>query len=88
MLLVPFAFAGGSESEELAKAEQLAKEGQTVEAAKLYASFEELMMAEDWGRDLPSNVVLISGPSKTADIEQTLAYGVHGPTELIVMLLR
>ena len=59
-----------------------------IEAAKLYTSFEELMVAEDWGRDLPSNVVLISGPSKTADIEQTLAYGVHGPTELIVVLLR
>ncbi|MEW8563856.1 MAG: LUD domain-containing protein [Candidatus Thiodiazotropha sp.] len=29
---------------------------------------------------------MISGPSKSADIQQTLAYGVHGPTELIVIL--
>jgi len=32
-------------------------------------------------------VVLVSGPSKTADIQQTLAYGAHGPKELIVLLL-
>jgi len=36
---------------------------------------------------LSSNAVLISGPSKTADIQQTLAYGAHGPKRLIVFLL-
>jgi L-lactate dehydrogenase complex protein LldG len=35
---------------------------------------------------LPTNIVLISGPSKSADIEQTLAYGVHGPKRLIVLV--
>jgi L-lactate dehydrogenase complex protein LldG len=34
----------------------------------------------------PANVTLISGPSKTADIEQTLAIGVHGPKRFIVIL--
>ena len=34
----------------------------------------------------PSNVTLVSGPSKTADIEQTLAIGVHGPKRFIVIL--
>ncbi|HDI47203.1 MAG TPA: lactate utilization protein [Candidatus Methanomethylia archaeon] len=32
-------------------------------------------------------VSMITGPSKTADIEKTVAYGVHGPKELHVILL-
>jgi len=31
--------------------------------------------------------VLISGPSRTADIEMTLTIGVHGPGELQVFLV-
>lgn len=34
----------------------------------------------------PANLNFISGPSKTADIEQTMAVGVHGPKRLIVLL--
>lgn len=33
-----------------------------------------------------SSLVFISGPSRTADIEQTLTLGVHGPRELIVFV--
>lgn len=39
------------------------------------------------GTQMPANVVLVSGPSKTADIEQTMAVGVHGPKRLIVVLI-
>lgn len=38
------------------------------------------------GGAIPSSLTLISGPSKTADIEQTMAIGVHGPKRLIVIL--
>ena len=36
--------------------------------------------------EFPSQIVLISGPSKTADIEQTLVVGVHGPKQFFVIL--
>lgn len=35
---------------------------------------------------LPASLTFISGPSKTADIEQTMAIGVHGPKRFIVIL--
>jgi L-lactate dehydrogenase complex protein LldG len=37
--------------------------------------------------DWPRTVNLISGPSRTADIEQTIVRGAHGPKRLHVMLL-
>ena len=36
---------------------------------------------------LPSMISLITGPSRTADIEKTLVLGAHGPKELILFLI-
>jgi L-lactate dehydrogenase complex protein LldG len=38
--------------------------------------------------DIATNVTVISGPSKTADIEFTLTLGAHGPKRLVVILYR
>ncbi|MCF6333308.1 MAG: LUD domain-containing protein [Draconibacterium sp.] len=38
-------------------------------------------------KNLPSQITLITGPSRTADIEKTLILGAHGPRELHVFLL-
>jgi L-lactate dehydrogenase complex protein LldG len=58
-----------------------------MDSKQLYATFTEAVAKEQWQKGMPTNLLLISGPSKSADIEQTLAYGVHGPTELIVLLI-
>ncbi len=39
------------------------------------------------GADLPSALAIVTGPSRSADIEQRLAVGVHGPGEVHVVLL-
>lgn len=52
----------------------------------IHADFYSAMVAEGWSKGMPTNALLICGPSKTADIQQTLAYGAHGPRELVVLL--
>ncbi len=42
---------------------------------------------EKYKDNFPSQVTLITGPSRTADIEKTLVLGAHGPRELIVFLV-
>jgi L-lactate dehydrogenase complex protein LldG len=39
------------------------------------------------GPDLPSALAIVTGPSRSADIKQKLAVGVHGPREVHVVLL-
>jgi L-lactate dehydrogenase complex protein LldG len=43
---------------------------------------------ETLDNDLPSALAVVSGPSRSADIEQRLVVGVHGPGEVHVVLVR
>ena len=58
-----------------------------VDANSMHSNFASLVQQQNWKDNMPTNALLISGPSKTADIQQTLAYGAHGPKELIVLLI-
>lgn len=46
-----------------------------------------LGIREKYKTRLPSQITLITGPSRTADIEKTLVLGAHGPKELHVFIL-
>jgi L-lactate dehydrogenase complex protein LldG len=58
-----------------------------VKAATINATFNEALESGNWTEGMPTNIVLTSGPSKTADIELVLAFGVHGPKDLVVIII-
>jgi L-lactate dehydrogenase complex protein LldG len=59
-----------------------------LHADTIFNTFWEAVNTERWNSGMPNNALLISGPSKTADIEQTLVYVVHGCKELVVLLIQ
>jgi L-lactate dehydrogenase complex protein LldG len=58
-----------------------------LSAHQIYSTFAEAVEAQGWADGMPTNALLISGPSKSADIAQVLAYGVHGPKSLVVLVV-
>lgn len=58
-----------------------------LKASQVHDNFYSVQRDHSWAEGMPTNALLISGPSKTADIEQVLAYGAHGPKDLIVIIL-
>jgi L-lactate dehydrogenase complex protein LldG len=61
-----------------------------VEVSAVAADFETVMEAlrERYGvGTLPRTVNMITGPSRSADIEQTLILGAHGPRKLHVIVV-
>ncbi|MBF0280875.1 MAG: lactate utilization protein [SAR324 cluster bacterium] len=58
-----------------------------LDEKRIFHNFREMLVKEKWNQEMPTNVLLISGPSKTGDIEFSLQYGVHGPKELVVLIL-
>jgi len=59
-----------------------------LRASRVVGAYEEawdLLRAERG--TMPRNVMLVTGPSRSADIEQTLELGAHGPRRLHVVLV-
>jgi L-lactate dehydrogenase complex protein LldG len=57
-----------------------------VEASSIFQTLGEALAFIHQNNDISPAVTFITGPSRTADIELTLAIGVHGPQELYVIV--
>jgi L-lactate dehydrogenase complex protein LldG len=59
-----------------------------LRASRVVGAYEEAwdLLRTEIG-ELPRNVMLVTGPSRSADIEQTLELGAHGPRRLHVVLV-
>lgn len=55
------------------------------DTATMYDDFFSAMQGLQLASNMPTNVVLVSSPSKTSDIQLTLAFGAHGPRELVIL---
>ena len=60
-----------------------------AESSQIVPDIKQALQAiqEKYTNDLPSLISVITGPSRTADIEKTLVMGAHGPKNLFVFLL-
>jgi len=55
-----------------------------LQAGSIYETFLDLVKIL---HELPENITLITGPSRTADIEKTLVLGMHGPRRVTVVVI-
>ncbi len=58
-----------------------------LDVARLVGPYEEAVDALRAAGAMPRNVMLVTGPSRSADIERTLELGAHGPRRLHIVLI-
>ncbi|HKG80000.1 MAG TPA: lactate utilization protein, partial [Pyrinomonadaceae bacterium] len=57
-----------------------------VDASRICETLAEVLTLLRTKKAISPAITFITGPSRTADIELTLAIGVHGPQELYVII--
>ena len=75
-------FLGGSRLVSLLPPRHIA----IIERDRILASLDELLRMAPHPAELASAMTLVTGPSRTADIEMRLVRGVHGPGEITVIV--
>ena len=58
-----------------------------LQADDIFACYEDAFDKLRKAGGMPRNVMLVTGPSRSADIEQTLELGAHGPRRLHVLII-
>ena len=59
-----------------------------IQQADIYPSMEDVWdLIRRQGRGMPRAINFITGPSRTADVEQTIQLGAHGPRRLHVIIV-
>jgi L-lactate dehydrogenase complex protein LldG len=58
-----------------------------LDIARLVGPYEDAFDALRVAGAMPRNVMLVTGPSRSADIERTLELGAHGPRRLHIVLI-
>ena len=60
-----------------------------LEAEKIYAAYEDAFdRVRVAHKTLPRTLNFITGPSRTADVEQTIELGAHGPRRLHIIIVQ
>lgn len=59
-----------------------------VRAGTVVGELEDVLAALKAKGSMPATLNLVSGPSRTGDIEQTMELGAHGPKSLAVLVLK
>jgi L-lactate utilization protein LutC len=57
-----------------------------LKRALIVPRLEDVIEAFARNGTMPATVNLVTGPSRTADIEQTIERGAHGPRELCILI--